>query len=125
MELDHVNIAVPAGQLEALRDFYCAVLGLEVGARPAFDRRGYWLYGTAGSACVHLIESDRHRRHETPGHLDHVAFRATDLAGTRRRLDAAGIAYRVSRIPELDLTQLFLHDPAGVRVELGFRGEGA
>lgn len=119
MELDHVNIAVPPALLDEVRDFYCQLLGLEVGPRPAFDRRGYWLYGRNG-ACVHLVESESHRRHEVPGHLDHVAFRAEDLDGTLRRLEAAGVACRRNRIPELGLTQVFLHDPAGVRVELSF-----
>ena len=121
MRLDHINIAVPAAQLDRLRDFYCDVLGLVAGERPDFGRRGYWLYGAAG-ACVHLIETDRDRRQAAPGPLDHVAFRGSDLAATVRRLDAAGIEYRRSHIPELDLTQLFLHDPAGIRVELNFPG---
>ena len=122
MELDHVNIAVPAELLDTVRDFYRDMLGLAAGERPPFDRHGYWLYGDSG-ACVHLVESDRHRRHETPGHLDHVAFRASGLERIRQRLEAAGVDYRVSRIPAIGLTQLFLHDPAGVRVELGFRDE--
>jgi catechol 2,3-dioxygenase-like lactoylglutathione lyase family enzyme len=119
MQLDHINISVPRGMLETIRDFYCQALGLTVGERPAFRRRGYWLYGHDG-ACVHLIESDRHRRHEIPGHLDHVAFRASDPVATIERLRTAGIAFDQKEIPELGLTQLFLHDPAGVRLELNF-----
>jgi catechol 2,3-dioxygenase-like lactoylglutathione lyase family enzyme len=119
MELDHVNIAVPRDLLEPVREFYRAVLGLDVGERPPFNRRGYWLYGGSGP-CVHLIESDRHERHETPGHLDHVAFRASDPGAMIERLRAAGISFEEKRIPGFGTTQLFFHDPAGVRLELNF-----
>ena len=123
MQLDHINIAVPRGMLETIREFYCQALGLTVGERPDFTRHGYWLYGDS-RACVHLIESERHQRHEIPGHLDHVAFRASDPVATIERLRAAGIAFDQKRIPELGLTQLFLHDPAGVRLELNFHSSG-
>ena len=124
MELDHINVAVPPGLLDPVRQFYCEVLGLVVGERPPFERRGYWLYGRTG-ACVHLIESERHKRHEAPGHLDHVAFRAVDPAATIERLRAAGIDFEEKRVPGLGLRQLFLEDPAGVRLELNFPEPGA
>jgi catechol 2,3-dioxygenase-like lactoylglutathione lyase family enzyme len=124
VELDHINVAVPLGLLEPVCTFYRDVLGLVVGERPPFERRGYWLYGRSG-ACVHLIESERHQRHDTPGHLDHVAFRAFDPAATMERLRAAGVDFEEKRVPALGLRQLFLEDPAGVRLELNFPDTGA
>ena len=52
--LDHYLVL--AEDLEATRDFYTEVLGLEVGPRPPFGFVGYWLYA-AGHACVHLADA--------------------------------------------------------------------
>ena len=51
--LDH--LLVLTDDLEATRAFYCDVLGLEAGERPAFAFLGYWLY-LDGVPCVHLAE---------------------------------------------------------------------
>jgi hypothetical protein len=52
-----------------------------------------------------------------------VAFRAEGLETFLARLDTLDIDYRCSHIPELDLTQLFLRDPAGTGLEINFAGE--
>lgn len=44
MHIDHINIRAPAGLLDEVREFYCAIFGLEEGFRPAFASQGYWLY---------------------------------------------------------------------------------
>lgn len=122
MKLDHYNIAAPMDLLDRVRDFYVDVLGFELGARPDFTRPGYWLY-SEDKACVHLIESDQHSLHETPGYLDHIAFRASGLAETRARLDRHRVEYRSSYIDEFNMTQLFFHDPSGTKLEFNFPGE--
>jgi catechol 2,3-dioxygenase-like lactoylglutathione lyase family enzyme len=38
------HVTVKTDDLEATRDFYRDVLGLEVGFRPDLDFSGYWLY---------------------------------------------------------------------------------
>lgn len=122
MQLDHFNIAAPMDLLDEVRDFYVAVLGFEVGARPDFGRRGYWLY-SEGRPFVHLIESDRHAAAREKVYLDHVAFRSNGLAEVRKRLEANGIEYRASYIAEFEMTQLFFTDPAGTGLEVNFPGE--
>jgi hypothetical protein len=52
--------------------------------------------------------------------LDHVAFRCTGFAATLEKLEAHGIAYRISTVPGLDLTQMNFTDPVGVGIELAF-----
>lgn len=123
MQLDHFNIAAPMELLETVRDFYRDVLGFEEGSRPAFQRRGFWLYH-GGQPSIHLIESDSHYPNERPSYLDHIAFRATGLAATRDRLDSHGVSYRVGYIAEKKMTQLFFKDPAGTGIEINFIGEG-
>jgi catechol 2,3-dioxygenase-like lactoylglutathione lyase family enzyme len=122
VNIDHINISAPLPLLEQVRDFYCAIFGLEDGFRPAFSRRGFWLYAE-DRALIHLIESEDHFASEQPGYLDHVAFRLTGLAGLIARLDARAVQYRLSQRPELGMTQVFFTDPAGTGLEANFIGE--
>ena len=122
MHIDHINIAAPADLLETVRAFYCEVLGLKDGFRPRFGQNGYWLYA-GDKAIVHLSESERHRRKESPGYLDHVAFQTSGLKSMIARLDANRIEYRSNHIPEFNMTQLFFTDPAGTGLEVNFPDE--
>ena len=119
--LTHINLRVPQAELAGCRDFYCNILGLEVGPRPAFDSTGFWLYA-AGSPVVHLVAQGESERAPGRGHpsLDHVAFRCTGLSETLAKLEAHGIAYRISTVPGLNLMQVSFTDPVGVGIELGF-----
>ncbi|MBX3725465.1 MAG: diguanylate cyclase [Xanthomonadales bacterium] len=107
--------------VEALRAFYCDVVGLSVGPRPSFRRFGYWLY--AGPKDVlHLTESsaDERRAVSVRSTFDHVAFSCVDSAAYEARLQSAGIAYESDIVPGTGQVQLFFSDPAGNGVELNF-----
>ncbi len=122
MNLDHINISTPYDLLVEVKEFYCDVLGLTEGDRPAFSRRGFWLY-SEGSAVIHLIESSSHFPSEKQGYLDHVAFNQTGLADFLQSLEHRAVSYKTSYISSLELTQVFLYDPAGVKLEINFHGE--
>ena len=122
MHLDHINISAPIQLLEKVRDFYCAVFGLEDGFRPVFRQNGFWLY-SGDKPIIHLSESDLHMANTGQGCLDHVAFRATGLREQIERLDSQQVEYRSNHVPELDMTQLFFRDPAGTGLEVNFLGE--
>lgn len=119
--LAHANIRAPAAMIERLRRFYVEVIGLREGTRPRprSGSHGHWLY--AGDADVlHLtVAASGDASPQATGFLDHLAFACTDLAATRARLDAAGIAYDIDELDER--AQLFLTDPAGLRIELNFQ----
>lgn len=118
--------------LDATRDFYRDALGLREGFRPPLGFPGYWMYA-GGIPCVHIAEWTTYRAHSTAaglsasspapgtGPLDHIAFNATDLAGVQARLCACDVAYSVNQVPSAALTQLFLKDPNGVKVEINVR----
>jgi catechol 2,3-dioxygenase-like lactoylglutathione lyase family enzyme len=122
MQIDHINIKAPEALLERVREFYCAVLGLDEGRRPNFPSPGYWLYA-AERPLVHLSVGPETTAREPSGYLDHVAFRAQGLEAFLLRLEALDIDYRCSQIPELGLTQLFFTDPVGNGLEINFVGE--
>ena len=123
MHLDHINIRASAALLEKVREFYCEVFGLREGFRPKFVGEGYWLYAEE-RALVHLSLAPGLTEPGARGALDHVAFRAEGLDAFVSRLDRLGLYYRSSRVPELQLTQLFFDDPAGMRLEVNFTDEG-
>lgn len=125
--LHHINIQTD--RIEETRDFYERVLGLYVGARPNFSQPGYWLFAPGTDhPIVHLSlrgDSDQgpDQTVDCGNRLDHVAFFGHDLEGTLAGLDEMGIVYDVH--PDrlyLDgkMVQVFLKDPNGINVELGF-----
>lgn len=118
---DHYNLRAPRGLLDVLRDFYCDVLGFELGARPPFRRFGYWLYA-GDKPVLHLSEADvdEHRAVGMTTTFDHAAFDCRGRAEFERRLRELGIDYRVTQVPQVGLVQLFCKDPAGNGVELSF-----
>jgi len=117
--LDHYTIRT--ADLDRSLDFYAETLGLEIGARPPFTFPGAWLYCGA-HPVVHLVGVDDQAEADT-GAIDHLAFRASDVAEFTRRLAARGVAFEERDVPASDLHQVFLKDPDGVRIEINFRGE--
>lgn len=118
--LSHYNLRGPRELIDALRDFYCEVVGLRVGPRP-LPSYGYWLY--AGERDVlHLSESrpGESRVQGVRTTFDHVAFRCTDHAAAERVLVERGVAYRCAVVAHTGQRQLFFTDPAGNGVELNF-----
>lgn len=118
--------------LDGTRDFYRDALGLREGMRPPLGFPGYWLY-VGEVPCIHIAEWNTYRAHSTAagisvstpapgtGPLDHIAFNAVDLAGVKARLLAHEVHYSVNEVPNAGLTQLFLHDPNGVKIEINVR----
>jgi catechol 2,3-dioxygenase-like lactoylglutathione lyase family enzyme len=122
--LAHINLSAPQDMIERLRLFYRDVIGLDDGPRPAFRSRGYWLYGGERD-LVHLTiepESSAAAEPAATGWFNHVAFALTDFEAARRRLDAARVDYEIDGVPGGGEMQIFLRDPAGIGVELNFRG---
>ncbi len=136
MPLENLNhVLVLTRDLEATRDFYVDVLGLEDGYRPPFPFSGHWIY-LGDRAVVHVAENrgyldarDQVRdgsADSATGSIDHIAFEASGLRAMIARLEENDIAAHHRKVPDLDLHQVFVHDPNGVRIELNFPAhEGA
>jgi catechol 2,3-dioxygenase-like lactoylglutathione lyase family enzyme len=121
--IDHINLSGSAQAVVALRDFYCDVIGLQVGPRPALRSAGLWLYAD-GSPVVHLVEAGDTQTTDAPSGkacaLDHVAFRCSDLGETLERLRRYRIEHAVREVPATGQVQVRLHDPSGLLLELLF-----
>jgi catechol 2,3-dioxygenase-like lactoylglutathione lyase family enzyme len=116
----HVNTR--SSDVERTKDFYVR-LGLRVGDRPPFASRGYWMY-LGDVPVLHLVQRpDGQTHHDGSGNVDHVAFEATDLDGTRRALNEAGFSFREAIVPRDGTVQIFVRDPDGLTVELNFASQ--
>ena len=123
------HFTIEPANLEATKDFYCDVLGLENGDRPPLGFPGYWLY-SGGVATVHLLGPRTPRegivvrgtkkKFKDTGRFDHIAFAATDIEGVRDRLTARNVKFREQIVPRTGAAQIFLYDPDGIGVELNF-----
>jgi catechol 2,3-dioxygenase-like lactoylglutathione lyase family enzyme len=119
--LNHFTIVTR--DLEATKEFYTDIVGLEVGDRPPLAFDGYWLY-CGGVPTVHLIynrKGDKPIEGAPPtGRLDHIAFASTGLKDMRAKLDAHKVKYEERVLPRMNMTQLFYLDPDGISVECNF-----
>ncbi|MEM8683030.1 MAG: VOC family protein, partial [Pseudomonadota bacterium] len=114
--LDHINVETT--DLDSSIRFYEQVLGLTVGWRPSFDVPGAWMY-VNDDPIVHLVLRDEINDGPT-GAIHHVALKASGYAEARRRLEAEGLTFDVKVVPDLSVTQVFVDDPNGVKLELNF-----
>ncbi len=134
------HFSVRTTDLESSRKFYTEILGFQVGFRPAFPFPGIWLYQGGDESefgVVHLIGIDKNDPEGLKAYLgdkaesmlhgsaavDHIAFIASDLGDTHRRLQLSGLPYRERTVPGLGLHQLFVEDPSGVTIELNFSAD--
>jgi catechol 2,3-dioxygenase-like lactoylglutathione lyase family enzyme len=117
--LDHVTVVTK--DLQASRDFYIGVLGLEeADFRPDFPFDGAWLK-LGERAVVHLVVmDDRDRGDGNTQPFDHFALRAQNMQGMRKTLGHHGITWEEAAPPNSTIRQFFLFDPDGVQIELTF-----
>ena len=111
--IDHVQLAMPAGEEKSARRFYSDLLGMCEIPKPAepLNRGGCWF--ESGPVQVHLgIEKDFR-----PAKKAHPAFKCMNYDGLVAKLQAAGVEVtEPGDIPEV--RRGHIHDPFGNRIEL-------
>ena len=134
MPLSHIeHFLIAADDLDATRDWYARVLGMQPGPHPDFGFPVHWMY-LGGVDVVHIGPSAKNageiqKRYlgrtsqasaAGTGAIDHIAFRATGLADMVQHLKVEGIQFSQRRANGQALFQLFFHDPNGIKIELNF-----
>lgn len=112
--IDHVQLAMPAGEEAQARAFFCGVLGMTEVPKPAAlaKRGGVWF--AVGAVQLHLGVEAEFR----PARKAHPALLVDDLAALTAALFAAGVAV-VDNEPALEgYRRVHIHDPFGNRIEL-------
>lgn len=111
--IDHVQLAMPAGEEPAAIAFYEGLLGIPNVPKPPHlaTRGGCWFED--GSLKVHLgVEQEFHAARKA-----HPALRVVDLPALRARLSGAGCRI-VDDEPLEGHDRCYVDDPFGNRIEL-------
>lgn len=116
MKLLHVGLIV--ADLEAAAAFYEGVLGLARIPRPELGFDGIF-YDVGNGQEIHLMRlANPYTDAVLPEHGGrdrHIALQAADLDDIKRRLQAAGVPYSMSKSGR---AALFCRDPDGNAIEL-------
>lgn len=121
--IDHVTLVVKS--VQASRDFYVGLLGMNEVARPSFNFGGAWFQ--AGATLIHLIEE--HPESGPAGFPDevlkkssrnhHFAFEVDDARAAAETLKSMNVELVDDAKQRPDgAIQVFLTDPDGHVVEL-------
>ena len=120
LSINHIQLVAEKDLVLKLKNFYCDVVGLTEGFRPAFERFGFWLY-IGDKDVLHLITpKEGDGRSPQKSSFDHVAFKTTRYQDVLKKLKSPNIAFEEKLIPGMMAHQIFLRNPAGNRVELNF-----
>lgn len=120
LSINHIQLVAEKDLVIQLKDFYCNVVGLTEGFRPAFGRFGFWLY-IGDKDVLHLITpKEGDSRSLQKSSFDHVAFKTDHYQDVLQKLRRLNIPFDEKLIPGMPAHQIFLKDPAGNRVELNF-----
>jgi catechol 2,3-dioxygenase-like lactoylglutathione lyase family enzyme len=116
VEVNHVNVTVPAELEEAAKYFYGEVIGLKQIPKPEGPRQFVGAWYELGSSQLHLsIENNP----QNAASNRHVCYGVADLAVAEKRLRDAGVEI----IPD-SLRRFFVRDPAGNLIEITARPTG-
>ena len=139
MPLSHLeHFLIASDDIDATRDWYMRVLGMQPGPHPDFGFPVHWMY-LGGVDVVHIGPSARSaddiqkkylgRTSQASGAgtgaIDHVAFRATGLPEMLAHLRKEKIAFTQRRANGQALFQLFFYDPNAIKIELNYAAEEA
>ncbi len=119
LSIDHVQLAMRAGEEQEARDFYGNVLGMREVVKPDALQASGGVWFTAGSVELHLgVEVD-----VRPALKAHTAIRVERVVPLAERCQLAGHQPLFDdRYPGRQ--RFFVHDPFGNRLEF-FEVEGA
>jgi len=111
--IDHVQLAMPAGEEPRARRFYADLLGVPEVPKPAHlaARGGAWFEG--GGVKIHLGVDPAFR----PAQKAHPGLLVTNLTGLLAELRAAGHDVTEGE-PLDDYAHAYVSDPFGNRLEL-------
>src|SRR5258706_14712999 len=139
MPLSHIaHILGVADDIDAPRDWYARVLGMQSGPHPDFGFPVHWMY-IDGVDIVHIGPSAKQageiqkkylgrtsqQSEAGTGALDHIAFRATGLRAMLEHLRGERVPFTQRRANGQALFQLFLYDPNGIKIELNYEAAEA
>ena len=132
IRLDHVNIRTR--RVAESIAFYGEGLGLTIKPPPGTTDMslGAYAYDASGIPIVHLVGTEHEAESAAPvrgsaqfGMIDHFALRCDAPEPYAERLTRLGYDFTRRDVPLIGMHLIFVRDPNGVLVELGFPLETA
>ncbi|MBI5353243.1 MAG: glyoxalase [Chloroflexi bacterium] len=114
LSIDHVQLAMPAGEEDKARVFFIGLLGFQEIPKPAelAKRGGVWF--ESGKVQLHLgVEADFR-----PARKAHPAFIVDDLDALISKVQSAGFETDATQPPLDGYKRAHIFDPFGNRIEL-------
>lgn len=121
--INHINIVVTAEQFPDVVAFYEQIIGLTQGLRAVSKRNGAWLYCCDSAPIIHLSVVEQPPYTGNDAHFNHVALTCTDVDSCLNTLKRHKTPHTVDHRSPPDMTQVFVYDPVGTKIELNFAGE--
>jgi catechol 2,3-dioxygenase-like lactoylglutathione lyase family enzyme len=116
--IDHVQITVAHGDVDATLAFYERVIGLKRIAKTN-SRTGGWF--ELGPNQLHVGAEPTTTREQNLASKRHVCFRVSSLAEAERALREAGVGIMADTDPAPGWRRFYVRDPGGNRVEIAER----
>ena len=114
LSIDHIQLAMPAGQEDKTRRFYIDLLGFAETSKPPERARRGGAWFTSGSVQLHLgVEIDFQ-----PARKAHPAFIVEQLDPLITKIQQAGYAADLSQPALEGYERAHVFDPFGNRIEL-------
>ncbi|MDP2902312.1 MAG: VOC family protein [Methylovulum sp.] len=120
--INHINIVVMSNKLADVVAFYEQIIGLKQGRRAVSKRNGAWLY-CGDTAIIHVSVVEETPYPGTDTVFNHVALTCSDVDACLQTLVHNNIPHTIEFRSPPEMTQIFVYDPAGIRIELNFTGE--
>ena len=121
IEVNHVNVTVPAALEQAAKHFYGTVLGLRQIPKPKGTRQSMGAWFELGGIQLHLSIEDNVQNKASERH---VCYQVADATSAELHLRNAGIEIIPDQRPVRGTSRFFLRDPGGNMIEITQRSAG-
>jgi catechol 2,3-dioxygenase-like lactoylglutathione lyase family enzyme len=118
IEVNHVNVTVPAALEQAAKHFYGTVLGLPQIPKPEGTRQNIGAWYELAGIQLHLSIEDGVQNEASERH---VCYQVADAASAERHFRDAGIEIIPDERPVKGTSRFFLRDPGGNKIEITSR----
>lgn len=115
IEVNHVNVTVPAALEQAARHFYGAVVGLRQIPKPEGTRQNIGAWYELGGIQLHLSIEDNVQNEASERH---VCYQVADAASAELHFRNAGIEIIPDERPVKGTLRFFVRDPGGNMIEI-------
>lgn len=115
LEINHVNVTVPAVLEEAAKRFYAVVLGLRQIPKPAGPRQNIGAWYQIGGVQLHLSIEDGVQNENSDRH---VCYRVEDITAAERHFRNSGIEIIPDPRPVKGSARFYVRDPGGNLIEI-------